>query len=147
MINPKKQQRLAEEDKELIDGRKELHAAHAEEASAKKSKTKLIVVSVFLVLVFVVGGYAYWVNFAPGTWDFFAKCLTEKGVVMQGEEWCQYTQAQKGMFGKSFKYVNYQINENLEFRPTWIIEGEQYQKVQSFERLSALTGCALGPGL
>ena len=147
MINPKKQQQLAEEDRKIEEDRKELHEAHAEEASAKKGKTKLVVCSVVIVLVLAVGGYAYWVNFSPGTWDFFAKCLTEKGAVMQGEEWCQYTQAQKGMFGKSFKYVNYEIKENLEFRPTWVIDGENYEKVQSFERLSALTGCPLGPGL
>lgn len=106
-----------------------------------KRKHKIIMVTAIVLFLFIA-----WITYAlvsPGKYDGFAKCLTEKGTVMYGENWCQYTNAQKGMFGKSFKYINYQIKEDLRKRPTWVIDGESYETVQSFERLSALTGCKI----
>jgi hypothetical protein len=47
------------------------------------------------------------------------------------------------MFGKSFKYIHYEVNENLNKRPTWVINGKSYETVQSFERLASLTGCEI----
>ena len=50
----------------------------------------------------------------PGQYDDFAKCLTQKGVVVYGAmDWCKYTQAQKAMFGKSFKHLNYHEHQDL----------------------------------
>jgi len=103
----------------------------------KKQKIIAIVIAVFLIL-------SSWIAYSllsPGRYDGFAKCLTEKGAVMYGEDWCQYTQGQKAMFGKSFKYINYQIKTDLRKRPTWVINEESYETVQSFDRLAALTGC------
>lgn len=105
--------------------------------SKKKSKIMIISAIVFLVLI-SIGAYAY---ISPGKYDEFAKCLSEKGAVMLGEDWCQYTQGQKAMFGKSFKYITYIQQPGLDLRPTWEIDGKTYQKVQSFQTLSALTGC------
>jgi hypothetical protein len=107
----------------------------------KKSKRKFKFIAITAVILLVLGSWITYSFISPGKYDNFAKCLTEKGAVMYGEEWCKYTQAQKGMFGKSFKYINYQIKEDLRKRPTWVIDGNSYETVQSFERLSALTGC------
>ena len=60
---------------------------------------------------------------------------------MYGEDWCTNTQGQKAMFGKSFKYIDYQVKTDLRIRPTWVIDENTYETVQSFQRLSALTGC------
>jgi len=106
---------------------------------AAKKKKKIIAITVGIILVL-----SFWITYAmlsPGRYDDFAKCLTEKGAVMYGEDWCKYTQGQKEMFGKSFKYIDYQVKTGLIKRPTWIIGGKSYETVQSFERLSALTGC------
>ena|SRR3989338_3520152 len=88
----------------------------------------------------------------PGPYDNFAKCLNEKGAVMYGAMgWCKYTQGQKAMFGKSFKYINYkefteyptdQYGE-IKKTPTWIINGKAYENTQSFERLEELTECTV----
>ena len=110
------------------------------EKKTKKNRKVMTIVGISLFLLAALIAYA-WVS--PGKYDEFAKCLTEKGALMQGENWCKYTNAQKGMFGKSFKYINYQQNPNLNVRPTWIIDGKSYERVQSFERLSQLTGCKL----
>jgi|TARA_B100001971_G_C17899257_1_gene387115 hypothetical protein len=110
------------------------------EKEKKKGSKKKVIAMAAIVLVIL----SSWIAFAvlsPGKYDGFAKCLTEKGVVMYGEDWCQYTQGQKAMFGKSFKYVDYVVKPDLRKRPTWVIDGESYETVQSFQRLSALTGC------
>jgi len=123
------------------------HSSHTEreqrfeqhKLEKKKNNQKIIGVCVGIFLL-ILSGFAY-ANLSPGKYDGFAKCLTEKGVIMYGEDWCPYTNAQKGMFGKSFKHITYVVKTDLKLRPTWEINGENYETVQSFQRLSALTGC------
>ncbi|HIG93842.1 MAG: hypothetical protein QT02_C0004G0031 [archaeon GW2011_AR9] len=128
--------------------REEMFTKHEHQQALKRKRTKLILFLIlgFLLLVSSVWAYVHYAT--PGPYDTFAKCLTEKGAVMYGAiNWCKYTQAQAGMFGKSFKYINYHDESELDgikTRPTWVINGQWYEKVQSFERLSALTGCPLG---
>jgi|TARA_B100001971_G_scaffold207498_1_gene227754 hypothetical protein len=141
VINPNKQKRLDEEDRALQGEREDQHTSIDAGRASSKKKTKVIITSILIGLIIIIGLPLTIRAMTPGKWDGFAQCLTEKGVVMQGEDWCQYTNAQKGMFGKSFKYVTYQIKEDLVYRPTWIIDGKKYEKVQSFERLRDLTGC------
>jgi predicted nucleotide-binding protein (sugar kinase/HSP70/actin superfamily) len=112
-----------------------------EKEKRAKKKQKMIAVAVVLLLLFAA--LIAYMQFSPGNYDEFAKCLTEKGAVMYGEDWCPYTKGQKAMFGNSFKYVNYQVKKDLKIRPTWVINGNTYERVQSFERLSALTGCEI----
>ena len=118
--------------------------------TAEKKRKKLFYVSLGMIalLALVSGiGYAYYLKQQPGQYDDFAKCLTVKGAVMYGAiEWCQYTQKQAGMFGNSFKYVSYKDYKELEGikkTPTWVINGQRYENVQSFEKLAALTGCSM----
>ncbi len=114
-----------------------------EEKSRKRKKRILLATAIAGVLILgAVAGYMS----RPGKWDDFAKCLTEKGAVMYGENWCPFTNAQKAMFGKSFKYIHYEVKKDLKVRPTWIINGTKYETVQSFQRLSELTGCPLEGG-
>jgi len=133
-------QYVAKNDGQKVEEQKlrdEQLRAHQEKKA--KSKRKIIGIIAFLLIgITILGVYAV---FAPGDYDEFAKCLTEKGVIMYGEDWCQYTNAQKNMFGNSFKYVNYEVKLNLKVRPTWVIDGKTHETVQSFERLSELTGC------
>ena len=42
-----------------------------------------------------------------GKYTEFAKCLTEKEVVMYGAYWCSHCQAQKKLFGDAWEEVNY----------------------------------------
>ncbi len=107
----------------------------------KKDKRKKQIITVSAVIFLLLGTWIVYGVISPGKYDGFAKCLSEKGVIMYGENWCQYTNAQKAMFGKSFKYINYEQKSDLKVRPTWVIDGKTYETVQSFERLSTLTGC------
>jgi hypothetical protein len=120
-------------------------ALQAKLAAAGSRKRKLLwAFGSLAVIIIIIAGVAFAM---PGKLDKFATCLTDKGAVMYGAiEWCHYTQDQAGMFGKSFKLVNYQDYRDLpgiKKTPTWQINGALYENVQSLERLSALTGCPL----
>ena len=81
----------------------------------KPKNNKKIILIVLVVIVLIVGGigYSYINSKKPGPLDDFAKCLTEKGAVMYGASWCQYTQAQKRMFGNSMRFIDYRdFSEN-----------------------------------
>ena len=63
--------------------------------------------------------------------DTFAKCLTSKGLIMYGAEWCPHCKEEKALFGDSFKYVNYVecpqntdlcLAKGIRGYPTWIID-------------------------
>jgi len=112
----------------------------------KKSIIYTILIVIIALIVYTIINY----NVKPGKYDDFAKCLTEKGAVMAGTDWCSYCKKQKEAFGKSFKYIDYKncdfektwCDENgVEGYPTWVIDGETYSGVQSMERLGSLTGC------
>ncbi|MBS3121346.1 hypothetical protein J4434_00495 [Candidatus Woesearchaeota archaeon] len=88
----------------------------------------------------------------PWKYDTFAKCLTEKGAVMYGTEWCKYCKAQKELFGNSFRFINYVdcekqaskcIQDGIKGYPTWIIDGKIYSGKQEFFDLTFVTGCKL----
>lgn len=105
------------------------------------------IIGMLLLVIMIV-----WYIFIPGSYDDFAKCLTEKNATMYGAEWCQSCKEQKMLFGKSFKYVNYvECPQNpglckekgIERYPTWIINGAKYLGVRSIETLSSFTGCSL----
>ena len=113
-----------------------------------KPKSKfLLIASIVGVLILVITSYSVYSMKRPGPYDSFAKCISQKGAVMYGAmDWCKFTQAQKAMFGRSFKYVNYhEFNElqGIKKTPTWVINGKWHENVQSFEELAALTECSL----
>ena len=115
------------------------------ENKKKQAKKRKVMASV-IVLLLLLGSWIAYEKLSPGKYDSFAKCLTEKGAVMYGEDWCPYTQGQKTMFGKSFKYVDYHEFPELpgiKKTPTWVINGKWYENAQSFEKLSEVTGCKI----
>jgi len=114
-----------------------------------KSHKKIILISIISVIfVLIVGGigWGYLNTLKPAALDGFAQCLTDKGAIMYGATSCQYSHAQQGMFGNSKKYLdirNFNEDPNVRTTPTWLINGEYYPNVQTFDRLASLTGCGL----
>ena len=112
--------------------------------SASKNKL-LYILAIIGILIVVIAGYGIYTISKPGPYDDFAKCLTSKGAVMYGAiDWCTYTQGQKAMFGRSFKYLDYKDYKELngiKKTPTWVINGVWYENVQTFDKLASVTGC------
>lgn len=143
-------EKLKQESREAQEeyGQKLEYHKQAQAEQAKKSKYRYYTIgAVIAILVLSIGAYSVYSANKPGPYDNFAKCLTEKGAVMYGAMgWCKYTQAQKGMFGKSFQYINYHEFQDLpgiKKTPTWVINEKWHENVQSFEQLSAATGCKI----
>ena len=70
---------------------------------------KSIIFSFLILSLVVITGC----DKGPGEYDAFAQCLTEKGAVMYGTDWCSHCQNQKAEFGKSFGYVRF-VNCDLQ---------------------------------
>jgi len=80
-----------------------------------------------------------------------AECLTDKGAVLYGAEWCRYTKQQKESFGDSFRHIRYVecvdqeslcdskgINRTY---PTWILDGKMIRGYTPPSELYDLAGC------
>lgn len=99
-------------------------------------------------------------------YDEFARCLTADGWAEYGTFWCPNCARQKLMFGDSFQYLEYVecdprgdnpqtdrcLTRNIEKTPTWIRESDdnstEFERLiglQSLEKLSEVSGCALEP--
>lgn len=152
----RQQLRLEKLRRESQEAQKEFEAdqQHAKNLDGMKTsspiKKYLIIGSIAFILL--VSGYFAAASFGTGQYDDFAKCLTEKNAVVYGNDFCGYTQKQIGWFGKSKKYLNYvRCTDNkalcdskgVKVTPTWEIEGNMYPEVQTFERLSSITGCEI----
>ena len=92
-------------------------------------------------------------------YDTFAQCLASKNLTLYSASWCPHCQAQKALFGDSFKYLSYVecsnstsnfyqnkmcVDKNIIGYPTWIDkDGTKYEGEQSLEKLSQISNCAL----
>jgi len=90
---------------------------------------------------------------SAGHYDDFAQCLASANLTMYGAVSCSHCQAEKALFGDSFKDVSYVectenpklcLDKGIEGYPTWIDKnGRKYVGEQGLERLSEISGCAL----
>jgi len=117
-----------------------------------KALSIIIALIVIGIVAWSVSGYFVEDGNNLNDLDKFAECLTGKGATLYVSTYCGYCQHQKEMFGDSLKYINsVECTENQQLCqekgikgvPSWIINGAKYEGVQSFERLSELTGCSL----
>ncbi|MBS3065889.1 hypothetical protein J4229_02475 [Candidatus Pacearchaeota archaeon] len=133
----------------------EQHNSAKHGATAKKNpinfRKYIVFALIGAILIFsILAVKAYYDK--PGDYNEFAKCLTSKGAIIYGNDFCSYTNKQLNFFGKSKSYLNYiKCFENKELcdqkeiklTPTWEIDGKMYTQVQTFETLSAITGCKI----
>ncbi len=111
-----------------------------------------------IILILLLGVFAFKSATAPGEHDEFAKCLTEKGAIFYGAFWCPHCAEQKKLFGKSIQYVNYIecstpdggaqtpncIGAKITGYPTWEFkDGSRLSGLISLENLGEKTGCSL----
>lgn len=84
--------------------------------------------------------------------DNFAKCLTEKWVMIYTTKTCSHCQNQKKLFGDSWQYINnVDCNDNpiicsqagIEGVPNWVINGENVLGEYPLEILAEKTDCEI----
>ena len=117
----------------------------------------LYLAGIVVALIVIAGLFASYTGLfvadgSSGKYDDFAKCLSSKGVVMYGSQYCPHCANQKKAFGDSFRYVTYVecsqqeqlCNERgITGVPAWIIDGKMYTGEQTLQKLSELSGCPL----
>lgn len=146
----KRRLRLDKLRQESYEAQKE-YEQRAEQQKQSQPANKIsrwkIYLGIIGILIIAIAAFSVYSAAKPGSYDSFAKCLSEKGAVMYGAmDWCKYTQGQRAMFGKSFKYINYHEFTELQgikLTPTWVINGKWHENTQSFAKLSELTGCKI----
>jgi len=139
---------LTKAEKRKLKKQKRVEERTRWESKRRKKSTKrnvivagIVVIAVAFIVFSIVSNKQ-----KPGYYDDFAKCLSEKGMVIYGASWCKYTAGQKQMFGKSAEYLNYKDyteTTGITTTPTWEFEGQRYPRAQSFERLNEISGCPL----
>jgi len=119
--------------------------------------------AIILVIVLAVSGLA--INeyrnrdTTPDPRIAFAQCLKDKGAKFYGAYWCPHCSAQKKLFGKGVKSLDYiecaipgdsrgltQPCKDAEIKsyPTWIFaDGSRESGEQSFDDLAEKTGCTV----
>jgi hypothetical protein len=114
-------------------------------------KKTVLLLSMLLMLIFISGCGSNTTNDnqLPKS---LAKCLSERGAIMYGTDWCHFCQEQKERFGESFQFVTYVNCDYFKGRceeagikgyPSWVIYGKTYSGVQSLERLAEISGCQI----
>lgn len=117
------------------------------------NKKIIVVISVILPLLLGSLILLYPKEQGRNELDAFARCLSEKGIVMYGAEWCQYCQAEKKEFGDSFRLVSYVecpknpkecLAKSINVYPTWIFpDGKKLVGEQGLQKLSGESECQL----
>jgi thiol-disulfide isomerase/thioredoxin len=122
------------------------------------SKKKLMFFSILIIVLIISLYVAVKSNTSPGKYDNFVDCLNEKGAKLYGAFWCPHCQAQKAMFGKSSKKLNYIEcstpdgqsaldvckEAGIEGYPTWKFnDGMTLEGEVPLETLSQKTSCNL----
>jgi len=122
------------------------------EIKGKTNFKKYFIIIGLILIVGLISATIYIKSSKSGKANEFAQCLSEKNVVVYGNDYCTYTNQNLNFFGSSKKYLNYIKcidNEQLcnekgvEITPTWEINGKTYSGVLNFDKLSELSGCEL----
>ncbi len=114
----------------------------------------LVVTVVLVVLgIFLYYKQAHTTAASDGDVVAFAECLSEKGLVMYGADWCEHCQNQKKIFGEeAFEAINYVncdfkqdecVKKGVASYPVWYNGSRYLSGVQSFSQLAGLSGCLL----
>lgn len=106
---------------------------------------------ILIVIVIVALAVIYIYKNGNQNHDEFAKCLSDKGLVLASHPSCGYCKYQKELFGESFKYLSVRnceedrdwcVTNGVSGYPTWILaNGEKHPGAKSLNDLAELSGC------
>jgi len=138
----KKEEREKQQNKE-----KDINASKQRKSTIKKS--------ILTVLGIAIVAYGIYIFLQlPGPHDDLAQCLTENGAIFYGSFECSACNQQKQLFGKSMEFVNYVecgplsqtplkvcTDAGVKLYPTWFVNDEKLEGLQSLNVLAEKTGC------
>ena len=107
----------------------------------------ILTIVIVVIIIFLI--INYYNKPKQETPEAVAKCIGEKSILYV-QIGCSHCKDQEDTFGDNLKYLNiidcfYEkdkcIEKEITGTPTWIINGEKMEGVQSIEKLKELTGC------
>lgn len=108
----------------------------------KKGVITFIIILAVLVLAFTIMNRAH-----PNIEKSVAECIGEKSTLYV-QLGCSACEKQEEMFGDDYQYLEVvdcffdrELCGEIQYTPTWIINGEEHVGVQSIDELKNLTGC------
>ena len=122
---------------------------------------KAVIIVAFATIAVMATAWLFFTNYASTAMaslpaggsvsEEFAKCLTEKGVILAGTEWCTHCQKMKAMFGSSFAFIDFKDcdketgwceQNQILYYPTWILpDGSKQAGERTLEQLAEMSGC------
>ena len=117
-------------------------------------KGKLATIGFIVLILLIVGTVVYSKNTGQAIKDIpsesVAKWIGEHSVLYV-QTGCSHCKEQEDLFGNNVKYINIIdgikeenrqkfIDAEIEYTPTWVINGQKYVGVQSIEKLKEITG-------
>ena len=120
---------------------------------ANKQNIIILIIVALLVIATVAGMSA-----SRKDYEAFASCISEKGFILAGTEWCSHCKTQKALFKGAFEdvIVPAEAYKDCDLQrvwceeagvtgyPTWVTpDGHLLPGVQKLSTLSDVSGCAL----
>lgn len=118
--------------------------------------SKKAAIIIFVITLLLIGGGLYLATRKSPQYaklDDFAKCLTDKGMIMYGAYWCQHCKNIKSLFSDSFQYVKYVectvetqtcTDKGVNGYPTFIFgDGSKIEGEAKLSDMAAKTSCPL----
>ena len=104
-------------------------------------------INIFIIIVVIILAIFLLNNKEQKTSEEVAKCIGQKSVLYT-QLGCHACRTQEELFGESYQNLNvidcwYEREKcaNIQYTPTWVINGEEYVGVQTIEKLQELTSC------
>lgn len=113
---------------------------------------KIVLIGFLLISAVILAACSPKIVPATPEVENLAKCLTEKGAVFYGTEWCPHCQDQKEMFGSAMEYIVFVdcdenrdacVDAGIKGYPTWIIGNETLTGTQQLFKLSQVAQCPI----
>lgn len=119
-----------------------------------KNKLSIFIIVLLLLLILVLYSVGNKKKYSSASLDDFAKCISDKGFVMYGANWCSHCKNEKEAFGDSFRLIKYVecpdnpsicVEKGIQGYPTWMAPGNIFlEGEQGIEKLSQASGCSTG---
>jgi hypothetical protein len=104
-------------------------------------------ITIFIIIAVILLAFFLLKNKEQETSEEIAKCIG-KNSILYTQLGCHACGSQKELFGESYQNLNiidcwYEREKcaNIQYTPTWVINGKEYVGVQTIEKLQELTNC------
>ena len=108
---------------------------------------KSLWITISIIIIVVIFAIIMKSNLGNGASQETVQCIGQNSALYI-QLGCHACEIQEDLFGENYQYLNVidcwferEKCSEIQYTPTWIINGKKYEGVQSIEKLKELTGC------